>query len=169
MTAATRFFALSPSLILLACLPWAASAAGVGDVAPDWSLKSPTGEQVQYYADSNDQVSVVLFWATWCPFCRTLMPHIQTLADEFKHRPVRFYALNVWEDADPVAYLKEHGFTFSLLLTAEAAADAYGVKGTPGLLVVDKTHAIRYVRVSGDDDLEVEIALRETIAAALAE
>lgn len=157
------------SLLLLTCVPCAASAAGIGDVAPDWTLKSPAGEPLQFYADSRDQVSVVLFWATWCPFCRKLMPHIQTVADEFKGQPVRFYALNVWEDADPVAYLREHGFAFSLLLAAEPAAAAYGVKGTPGLFIVDKTHTIRYLRVSGEDDLDVEIALRETIAAALAE
>ncbi|OGT80410.1 MAG: hypothetical protein A3H91_07440 [Gammaproteobacteria bacterium RIFCSPLOWO2_02_FULL_61_13] len=157
------------SLMLLACLPQVAFAAGIGDVAPDWSLKSPAGEPLQFYADSKDQVSVVLFWATWCPFCRKLMPHIQTVADEFKGQPVRFYALNVWEDADPVAYLKEHGFTFSLLLAAEPAAAAYGVKGTPGLFVVDQTRTIRYLRVSGEDDLDVEIALRETVSAVLAE
>ncbi len=173
MSSATTFWekicrSLLSGLILLACLPCAVSAAGAGDLAPDWSLKSPTGDTVQYYADSQGQVSVLLFWATWCPFCRKLMPHIQTIADEFAQQPVRFYALNVWEDADPVTYLKEHGFRFSLLLAAESAAAAYGVKGTPGLFVVDKQHRIRYLRVSGEDDLDVEIALRETIADILA-
>lgn len=169
MTAAIRFCPLLFSLMFLACQPWAVSAAGVGDVAPDWSLQSPAGEQVQFYADSKDQVSVVLFWATWCPFCRKLMPHIQTVADEFKGQPVRFYALDVWEDSDPVAHLKKRGFTFSLLLAAEPAADTYGVKGTPGLFVVDKSHTIRYMRVPGEDDPDVEFALREAIAAGLAE
>ena len=169
MTAAIRAHSLLASLMLLACLPWGARAAGVGDLAPDWSLKSPTGEPVQFYADSKDKVSVVLFWATWCPFCRKLMPHIQIVADEFRDQPVRFYALDVWEDADPVAHMKKHGFTFSLLLAAEPAADAYGVKGTPGLFVVDRKHTIRYMRVSGEDDLDAEIALREILTAALAE
>jgi thiol-disulfide isomerase/thioredoxin len=154
-------------LQLLASASSVAVAAGVGDDAPDWSLKSPAGAQVNFYADSKDQISVILFWATWCPYCRELMPHIQAVADEFKGKPVRFYALNVWEDSDPVAHMQQHGFTFSLLLAAERAADEFGVKGTPGLFVVDKSHVIRYMRVSGEDDLDVEIALRETIAAAL--
>ena len=154
--------------LLLVCVAVGARTADIGDAAPDWSLKTPAGEQVQYYADSKDQVSVVLFWATWCPFCRALMPHIQIVADEFKGSPVRFYALDVWEDSDPVAYMKEHGYTFSLLMSAEPVAAAYGVLGTPGLFVVDKAHAIQYLRVSGEDDLDVEIALRETITAVLA-
>ena len=168
MTAAFRSCLLFVWLQLLVSASSVAIAAGVGDFAPDWSLNSPTGDQIQFYADSKDQASVVLFWATWCPYCRELMPHIQTLADEFKGKRVRFYALDVWEDSDPEAHMQKHGFTFSLLLAAEPAADAYGVKGTPGLFVVDKSHVIRYMRVSGEDDLDVEIALRETINAALA-
>ena len=169
MNRATPMRNMILGLLLLAGLPDSAAAVGVGDTAPDWSLKSPAGAQVNFYADSKDQVSVILFWATWCPYCRELMPHIQTVADEFKGKPVRFYALNVWEDSDPVAHMQQHGFTFALLLAAEPAADAFGVKGTPGLFVVDKSHVIRYMRVSGEDDLDVEIALRETITAALAE
>lgn len=155
-------------LVLLLVLARGTAALGVGDAAPDWALRKPPGAgQIQYHSDSNGQVSVLLFWATWCPFCRTLMPHIQTIADEFRDQPVRFYALNVWEDADPVAYLEEHGFNFVLLLDAEQVAGAYGVRGTPGLFVVDQQHRVRYLRVSGEDDMDVEIALRETIAAAI--
>lgn len=156
-------------LLLLVCLPGPALAVGVGDQAPDWSLPTPAGEQVEFYAASKDHVSVVLFWATWCPFCRTLMPHVQLVADEFRGKPVKFYAVNVWEDGDPVAHLKEHGFTFTLLLSGDPVAGDWGVLGTPGLFVVDASRTILYQRSSGADDLDVEIALREGIAAALAE
>ncbi|MBI1732836.1 MAG: TlpA family protein disulfide reductase [Gammaproteobacteria bacterium] len=169
MIAAIKSRPLLSTFALLFSFPLTGSAAGVGDTGPDWTLHAPSGQQINFYADSKDKVSVILFWATWCPYCRTLMPHIQTVADEFKDQPVRFYALDVWEDSDPVAHMKKHGFTFTLLLNAEPAADAWGVLGTPGLFVVDESHTIRYQRVSGEDDLDVEIALRETIAAALAQ
>lgn len=154
---------------MAAILPLRAGAIGVGDSAPDWVLESPAGEAVRFYQDSEDGVSVVLFWATWCPYCRTLMPHVQKIADEFRNRPVRFYALNVWEDGEPAAHMRKHGFTFLLLLNAEPVADAYGVRGTPGLFVMDQWHRIRYVRSSGEDDLDAEIALREAISGALME
>lgn len=156
--------------LLLACLPGPAGAAGVGvgDMAPDWSLQTPAGESVRFHADSEGHVSVVLFWATWCPFCRRLMPHIQTVADEFSGSPVRFYAIDVWEDGDPAGHFREHGFTFTLLLSGEPVADAWGVRGTPGLFVVDRNHRVIYQRSAGEDDLDVELALRETIGAALA-
>src|SRR3546814_9228256 len=27
--------------------------------------------------------TVVLFWATWCPYCKALMPHLQSMLDEY--------------------------------------------------------------------------------------
>lgn len=168
LTAVRKVYPLLRNLLLLACFPVSVHALGIGDKAPDWTLLTPAGQQITFNADSRDQVSVVLFWATWCPFCRKLMPHIQTIADEFRGKPVKFYAIDVWEDGDPVAHFNEHGFTFTLLLSSEPVADAWGVKGTPGLFVVDRDRTIVYQRVSGADDLDVEIALRESIAAALA-
>jgi thiol-disulfide isomerase/thioredoxin len=156
------------TLALLAAYAMACPALEPGNMAPDWRLATPGGETLDFHADSAGSASVVLFWATWCPFCRTLMPHLQKLADEFAgDSHVRFYALNVWEDADPVAHMRRHGFSFKLLLAAEPAAQAWGVKGTPGLFVLGPDHRVLYQRRAGDDDQDVEIAVREILNSAL--
>ena len=131
-------------------------AVGVSDVAPNWSLQIGAGNNIDYYSDSNGHVSVLLFWATWCPYCKRLMPHLQEVADQFADAPVTFYALNIKEDGDPVKYLKDGGFSFILMKDADAVADDYGVYGTPGLMVVDKDHRIAYIRRSGESDEEVK-------------
>jgi len=137
-------------------------------VVKDWTLTDATGTTVNYYSDSRGSVSVILFWATWCPFCRTLMPHLQIIADEFEASKVKFYALNVWEDGDPQKYFRENGYTFRLLLMGDLVAEDYGVPGTPGLFVLDKNHRIVYLRRSGENDDDVEVAVREAIRLALA-
>lgn len=135
--------------------------------AGDWTLKDVAGISLNYYADSNDSVSVILFWATWCPFCRSLMPHLQQVADEFEDKAVKFYALNVWEDGNPEKHFLEKGFTFRLLLLADLVAEDYKVLGTPGLMVMDKSHRIVYMRQSGEKDIAVKAAVREAILRAL--
>lgn len=139
----------------------------VGDTVSDWTLSDSSGKQVNFYEDSEASVSVLLFWATWCPFCRSLMPHLQEVANVYQDKGVRFYALNVWEENDPVQHLRDRGYTFRLLLFADPVADAYGVKGTPGLFVVDQHHKVLYKRGTGTDDFEVKLLVNEAIHEAL--
>jgi thiol-disulfide isomerase/thioredoxin len=134
---------------------------------PNWSLNDVNGETLEYYKDSEENVSVLLFWASWCPFCRSLMPHLQEVADEFREQKVKFYAMNVWEDGDPENYVRENGFTFRLLLMADLVAEDYGVAGTPGLMVVDQSHQLVYVRQSGQSDTEVKEAVKNAIRESL--
>jgi thiol-disulfide isomerase/thioredoxin len=145
----------------------AARAVTLGDIAPDWSLQTAGGSRVEFYDDAGDAVSVVIFWATWCPYCRRLMPRLQMIADEFRDRAVKFYALDIWDDGDPVAYMQRHSYTFRLLLNADDVADAYGVRATPGLYLIDRARRVIYKRYSGDADAGVERDLRDALGQAL--
>lgn len=154
-------------LCLHSSLARTAPPAGNDAAVPDWTLQTNEGRSINLYNDSDNNVAIILFWATWCPYCRTLMPHLQQVANEYQDKPVKFYALNVWEDGDPVTYMQENNFTFTLLLKSESAAEAYGVKGTPGLFVVDTEHRVRYMRVSGEDDISVKHAVQKAIDVSL--
>jgi thiol-disulfide isomerase/thioredoxin len=55
---------------------------GVGDAAPAISIAEwITGEPVDSL--ETGQVYVVEFWATWCPPCRSSMPHLSSLQEEY--------------------------------------------------------------------------------------
>lgn len=146
------------ALLILSVL--SVSAAEVPGVVPDWTLPDGAGQPVNFYTHGAERPAVILFWATWCPFCRKLMPHIEQLRQEFAPKGVNFYALNIWEDGDPAAYMEEHGFGSLLLLDADEVAKDYGVKGTPALIVVDAAHAVLYVRKSGSSPTQVETDLK---------
>ncbi len=54
----------------------------IGDKAPPLSIAAwVMGEPVEELQE--DQVYVVEFWATWCPPCRTSMPHLSRLQEEY--------------------------------------------------------------------------------------
>lgn len=107
-------------------------------------------------------VSRHLFASKLCQFTEQ-KNQLQQVVDEFKDKAVKFYALNVWEDGNPEKHFQEKGFTFRLLLLADLIAEDYGVLGTPGLMVMDKGHRIVYMRQSGENDIDVKLAVREAI------
>ncbi|WP_317933346.1 TlpA disulfide reductase family protein [Halioxenophilus sp. WMMB6] len=134
-----------------------------GEKAPDWILTTGAGDRISLYADSEDEKVVLIFWATWCPYCRDLMPKLEQLRATLAGKPVRFYALNVWEDADPQAYLANRGLHLKLLLQAEPVAQRYGVVGTPGLFVMDEEKNILYIRQRGTSNDQVIEAIKTAL------
>ena len=56
----------------------------VGETAQDWTLKTPDGDSVVFYEVSDDQPSVLIFWATWCGYCQKLMPQARSRFRRFR-------------------------------------------------------------------------------------
>ena len=112
-------------------------------IAEDFSLTGPAGEAVRLSRSVQRSPQLVLFWATWCPYCRALMPHLQSIVIEHEGR-IGVLAVNIREDGDPAAYLEENGFDFTLLLEGDEVGEQYGVKGTPSLYLVDSDMRILF-------------------------
>lgn len=49
------------------------------------------------------QVTVVNFWATWCPPCREELPEFSKLATQFPGKPVSFYSVCIDQEKDLIA------------------------------------------------------------------
>lgn len=104
---------------------------------PEFAATTAAGTVFNYPADLQG-TTVILFWASWCPFCKALMPHLQSIIDEYNHE-VRVLALNIREDGNPEEFLKEYGYEFLLIPQADEIAESWGVKGTPGLYLADES------------------------------
>lgn len=91
-----------------------------------------------------DRPAVLFFWATWCPYCKQFMPHLQSIVDEYGGVDVLSISVFEEDDGDPAGYLEEYGFEFRLVEEGEAIASEYGVRGTPGVFVVDTEGRIRW-------------------------
>ena len=112
-------------------------------VAPDWTLVAADGQAINLNDESQKQTTVLLFWATWCPYCKALMPHLQSVVLEYGYK-VKVLAINIMEDGDPVEFIENAGYDFTLLPNGDDVADTYGVTGTPGVFVVDHNRVIRF-------------------------
>lgn len=108
-----------------------------GEAAPEFSLATPDGGK-KTLADYKGKVLVLDFWATWCGPCKTAMPALQRLHEKYKDQPVAIVGMNAEgpEGGDPVAFKKENGYTYQLLLEADAVSDAFKVRGLPTFYVI---------------------------------
>ncbi|ADV61999.1 Redoxin domain protein [Isosphaera pallida ATCC 43644] len=95
----TRFFALPIACVLAlvgATTAFAQDATlKVGDPAPKIQVKEfVQGEKVESF--EKNQVYVIEFWATWCPPCRTSIPHLNELQKKYGDKVV-IIGLNAFE------------------------------------------------------------------------
>jgi thiol-disulfide isomerase/thioredoxin len=110
--------------------------------APPFTLSNANGEQITL-PRIHEGVDIYFFWASWCPYCKALMPHLQSIRIEYGD-DVTIYALNIRDDEMPVNFMAEHGYDFILLPEADLIMPLYGVRATPGLFVVDGQGNIRF-------------------------
>ena len=112
--------------------------------APDWTLQSAGGETVTLSQAVAERPVVLLFWATWCPYCKALMPHVQSIALEYGDR-IEVLAIHFRDDkGDPVGFVRDAGYDFTLLTQGNEVAELNGIWGTPGVLVVDTNRNVRF-------------------------
>jgi len=128
-----------------------------------WQGSGADGGTIRFDPDHLRRPAILLFWATWCPYCKALMPHLQSVYDAAGRQRLDVYAIDIKDDGDPVAELRERGQTFTLIRDGDAIADIYGVKGTPSLLLVDRDGTVIYRRLGGDAPEKVEAMLRERL------
>lgn len=112
--------------------------------APDWTLTSAKGVEIRSADVWKRGPSLLLFWATWCPYCKALMPHLQSMLEEYRSDDCRLsvYAFSYREDGDPEAVVAERGYTFELFTEPGDLPERMEVVGTPGLFVVDTSGEI---------------------------
>jgi thiol-disulfide isomerase/thioredoxin len=142
----------------------------IGGTAGDWELQSKDGDTVTYYADSEDKVSVIIFWATWCPYCATLMPHLEIIYRKYRNKGVKFYAIDVYKDGaiDPISYFEQREFSYTMLLDGDEVASQYDAKGTPSVYVIGKDKKVVYKRPGGVSDVlvkqNVDLRIKQALA-----
>ena len=118
------------------------------------------------------KVTLVDFWATWCPPCRVSMPRLQQLWTEYRPRGVELYSIDT-DDAAPDrdtqvrAFLDQHDLKFQVVIDDGSASEAFSVSRLPTLLLMDRTGAVVWMRVGAlmpEQERDLREALERTVS-----
>ncbi len=110
------------------------------NAAPDFEAVDENGNTVKL-SDYRGKPVVVNFWASWCPPCKSEMPHFETAFREYED--VQFLMVNMTtsdrESLDAAKkFIHEEGYTFPVLYDTEGnAAYTYGASSLPMTFFVD--------------------------------
>ena len=166
MTRFTLVLAAVSMFFLLSCSGSDKQSLKVGSSAPDFTLKTISGEDLSLSSFKGEPV-VLNFWATWCEPCKDEMPHFQQVYDRYsKTDGLNVIAVNMNETADKAsAFFSEYKLTFPSLIDVNQSVTVgkYGILGLPTTYFIDAKGIIRYVKI-GPILTEAELATRlETI------
>ena len=117
----------------------------VGNPAPDFHLPRIDGATVSL-ANLRGKPVVIVFWASWCSSCKEEAPRVNALAAEYERKGVRVLGINVKDSlAGAEVGVKEFGIKYPVARDPDASvARAYGVRGTPTVIFLDRRGVVRY-------------------------
>lgn len=129
---------------------------GRGELAPDFELKSFSGETYRL-SDFRGSVVVVNFWASWCDSCK---PEAKDLEAAYKYYQPRGDVLFLgvdYVDTEPeaLAYLEEFQITYPNGPDLRTKiSQAFRIRGVPETFIIDQNGVIVHVQIGPFRSLE---------------
>ena len=148
VTSAITLFLLAARLgyVLLWPNPNAAAGSGVpvGSVAPDFELKTVTGESYRL-SDLRGKAVLLNFFATWCRYCEQEMPALEEAYRTYADQGFVVLAIDLDEtDLAITAFRDEMGITFPILVDRGSnVARVYQIVPLPTTYFIDRSGVVR--------------------------
>ncbi|MEJ2361144.1 MAG: TlpA disulfide reductase family protein [Gammaproteobacteria bacterium] len=151
----SKFFNMIPNFHLqqavivlfvsLFCLnAWADTPGKTGQTAPDFQLKTLSGDTVQLSRLVRRGPVMLVFYETQCVYCFSHISEFNALHDRYHDKGLTILAINYVGEylTDIRNYARDNGLKYTVITDKIASidvAEAYHVVGSPTIVVVD-TH-----------------------------
>jgi len=134
------------SLVLVLMLSANAQALTVGQKAPDFTLKSMVGKNLNL-VEQRGNILLINFWASWCAPCRKEMPELQALQEKYQDLGFSVWGINVeQENQAGRKFLADLKLTFPIFFDAKNTLSAtYQVAAMPTSVIVDRNGIVRFI------------------------
>ena len=115
-------------------------------VAPDFRVRSVTGETLELSVLRSRGLVLIDFWATWCQPCLAALPEIESLHRRYASRGLAVVGISI---DGPRNYAKVRpfgarlGLTFPIVLDPEGRLqESFGVIAVPTSILVDSSGTV---------------------------
>jgi peroxiredoxin len=117
-----------------------------GQTAPDFALKSSTGENLRL-SEYRGEVVMVNFWATWCGPCRQEMPLLDQLYSRYERVGFTLLGVNIDDNSGKAMNMvQELGVSFPVLFDSQKeVSKLYQVDTMPATVLIDREGTVRYI------------------------
>ncbi len=133
----------------------AAASLKAGQALPHFSATTLDGRNI----DSNDllgKVTIVHFWATWCPPCREEMPALEKYYEAHHGEGLEVVAVSVEDDADKAKVIEfAKSFSFPVAMQSASQVDGFGrIWGLPLSFLFDRKGVLRKGDWTGNQKMD---------------
>ena len=110
-----------------------------GTTAPDFTLKTTDGKQFSLREALTHGPVVAVFFKISCPVCQYALPFLDRIYKSYGARHVTIVGISQNGKKDTLAFMKEYGVTFPVLLddtSTYKVSNAYGLTNVPTIFWV---------------------------------
>ena len=155
-----RFLLLLLPLLFL--LPTTLPAVQQGQPLIPFKGISLDGQPIDLQQLIGNKPVMLIFWASWCPSCKTEVPKINQLAEKFRGRGMEFIAVNVGYN-DSVeraqAFARANGMRYPAYFDGSGkVSEQYQLLGVPTIIIADKHGTIRFRNYMAPDISDANFA-----------
>ena len=126
---------------------------GVGEMAPDFTLKNTKGKSVSLKSLRGKWV-VLDFWATWCGPCKASIPHLKEYYEKYAGKFEVMGIAGSSKEEDWKVMVNDYKLPWINVINPQDAAEAndvlklYGIEAFPTYIIIDKEGKI-YKKIIG--------------------
>ena len=137
------FTIIMASLMFSGCSQAGEHSMKAQNTATDFTLEKLKGGEISLSDILETKKAVLVFWTTWCPNCRTVVPQVEKLYREDKAGVI---GIDVGESRAKVErFIRKFAVSYPVALdTNGRVASLYKVRGVPAIIALDQGGKIIY-------------------------
>jgi thiol-disulfide isomerase/thioredoxin len=113
----------------------------IGSIAPDFCFPSQNGDLISLKQIVKEgKITILDFWASWCKPCRNEFSNLKQIYTQYRDSGLNIFSYSI--DKDEKAWRKaieaDSLIWYHVRETFKNAEPAYGLKGIPAMLILDK-------------------------------